>query len=187
MAGGAQSSVCGSVYLLPAVLVGIWVIGGASDADLHHAAAVQQPFLRTAPERAPVVDPLPQGRVPGVRVSIHVHQPHGTVPARDTAATLVLSRARWPCQQQGQQTWSLAEAPSQVLPLHLQIRNLLCRQGLQDWVCYGVISTCKKTQGRGEIRYRSCSVLITFSPKYFFPSLHLSCTYSFRASLPKEN
>lgn len=153
---------CGSVYLFPAVLVGIGVVGGASDADLHHAAAVQQPFLHTAPERAPVVDLLPQGRVPGVGVSVHVHQPHGTVPARDTVATLVLSRAWWPCQQQGQQTWSLTEALSQVLSL--QIRNLLGRQGLQDWVCYGVISTCK-TQGREGILYRSCSVLITFAPK----------------------
>lgn len=90
--------------------------------------------------------------------------------------------------QQGQQTRSLPEALSQVLYLHLQIRNLLCCQGLQDWVCYGVISTCKRTQGRrGTHHYKSSSALITFVPKSFFPSLHLSCTYLCRASLPKEN
>lgn len=145
--------------------MGIGVIGGASDADLHHAAAVQQPFLHTAPERAPVVDLLPQGRVSGVGVSIHVHQSHRTVPGRDRVATLVLSRAWWPCQQQGQQTRSLPEALCQVLSLHLQIRNLLCRQGLQDWICYGVISTYKRTQGTEGIYYESCLALITFVPK----------------------
>lgn len=165
MAGGAHSAQLRIIYLLSAVLVGIGVIAGASDADLYHAAAVQQPFLHTAPERAPVVDLLAQSRGPGVGVSIHVHQSHGTVPGRDRVATLVLSRAWWPCQQQGQQTRSLAEALYQVLSLHLHIRNLLCHQGLQDWVCYGVISTCKRSQRRGGIHYRSCSVLITFLPK----------------------
>lgn len=80
-------------------------------------------------------------------------------------------------------------APATAQDHHqLQIRNLLCCQGLQDWVCYGVISTCKRTQGRrGTHHYKSSSALITFVPKSFFPSLHLSCTYLCRASLPKEN
>jgi len=70
-------SVC---HLAPAVSVGIQGRGRTPDADLHHTLAVQESLIHAPAEGGPVIELLPEGLVSHVHVSVHVHQPHRTMP-----------------------------------------------------------------------------------------------------------
>ena len=86
MRGWGQQGGLSVCHLAPAVSVGIQGRGRAPDADLHHTLAVQESLIHAPAEGGPVIELLPEGLVSRVHVSVHVHQPHRTMPVDNRAA-----------------------------------------------------------------------------------------------------